>query len=398
MQVLQLIQDTEDWMYRQGFSKSTITLGYRPHWNKFRRLVGDGTDFSKCNLSQPVRSIYGKDIFSMDPYGLSKTESNARKALCVLMEFNSSGRVSRQPRSGASIENPLTAESRRILTGYEGHLLECGLTEATIRNNLQVIRRFLAECPAEDITRENVLGYVNGFGRYRRLTAETYRNVLQRFFAFCSENEGLPIDIQECFLPYKKRQGAEIATVYTPEELSLLLKYAGSHGKTPARNYAIVLLIAVFGLRAKDISDLTLSSIDWEKGTIRIVQSKNQKILEHKLTDLTANALAHYLLDERPEPEDIHVFLKQDGTKLADRSVSPMVAYAFICSGIELKGRKHGSHSIRHSLASNMLSADVDILTVSKVLGHSSADTTRVYAKVDIPHLRLVGLEVPAYE
>ena len=72
-----------------------------------------------------------------------------------------------------------------------------GLTEATTRNNLQVIRRFLAECPAEDITRENVLGYVNGFGKYRRLTAATYRNVLQRFFAFCSENEGLPMDIQE---------------------------------------------------------------------------------------------------------------------------------------------------------------------------------------------------------
>lgn len=398
MQVLQLIQDTEGWMYRQGFSRSTITLGYRPHWNKFRRLVGEGTDFSKCNLSQSVKSIYGKDIFSTDPYRLSKTESNARKAFCALREFNSSGRVSRRPRSGVSIEKPLTAESSRILNGYEGHLLGCGLTEATIRNNLQVIRRFLAECPAEDITRENVLGYVNGFGKYRRLTAATYRNVLQRFFACCSENEGLPMDIQECFLPYKKRQGAEIATVYTPEELSLLLKYVSSHGKTPARNYALVLLIAVFGLRAKDISDLTLSSIDWEKGTLRIVQSKNQKALEHKLTDLTANALAHYLLDERPESEDIHVFLKQDGTKLADRSVSPMVAYAFISSGIELKGRKHGSHSIRHSLASNMLAADVDILTISKVLGHSSVTTTKAYAKVDIPHLRLVGLEVPDYE
>lgn len=63
--------------------------------------------------------------------------------------------------------------------------------------------------------------------------------VLQRFFAFCSENEGLPMDIQEGFLPYKKRQGAEIATIYTPEELSLLLKYVSSHGKTPARNYAL---------------------------------------------------------------------------------------------------------------------------------------------------------------
>ena len=146
MQVLQLIQDTEGWMYRQGFSRSTITLGYRPHWNKFRRLVGEGTDFSKCNLSQSVKSIYGKDIFSTDPYRLSKTESNARKAFCALREFNSSGRVSRRPRSGGSIEKPLTAESSRILNGYEGHLLGCGLTEATIRNNLQVIRRFLAEC------------------------------------------------------------------------------------------------------------------------------------------------------------------------------------------------------------------------------------------------------------
>lgn len=181
MQVLQLIQDTEGWMYRQGFSRATITLGYRPHWNKFRRLVGEETDFSKCNLSQSVKSIYGKDIFSTDPYRLSKTESNARKAFCALREFNSSGRVSRRPRSGVSIEKPLTAESSRILNGYEGHLLGRGLTEATTRNNLQVIRRFLAECPAEDITRENVLGYVNGFGKYRRLTAATYRNVLQRF-------------------------------------------------------------------------------------------------------------------------------------------------------------------------------------------------------------------------
>lgn len=130
MQVLQLIQDTEGWMYRQGFSRATITLGYRPHWNKFRRLVGEETDFSKCNLSQSVKSIYGKDIFSTDPYRLSKTESNARKAFYALREFNSSGRVSRRPRSGVSIEKPLTAESSRILNGYEGHLLGRGLTEA----------------------------------------------------------------------------------------------------------------------------------------------------------------------------------------------------------------------------------------------------------------------------
>lgn len=46
MQILQLIQETESWMYLHGFPKATVDLGYRPHWNRFRRMVGDETEFS----------------------------------------------------------------------------------------------------------------------------------------------------------------------------------------------------------------------------------------------------------------------------------------------------------------------------------------------------------------
>lgn len=398
MQILQLIQETESWMYRHGFQKTTVELGYRPHWNRFRRLAGDETEFSQCNLPQSAMSMYEKDIFSSAPYERSRTESNAWRALTALMEFNDRGYVARSSWNIKLNGKPLTPESSNILTRYREHLLESGHTEATVRNNTQVIHRFLADCPVETITRETVLDYMNGFGRYRKLTATTYRSSLQRFLEFCQGNGFLPINAAECFLPYKKREGTEIATVYTPEELSVLLKHVRAHGKTPARNYAMLLLIAVFGFRAKDIAGLTLNAIDWEKGTIRIVQSKTQYVLEHKLTDLTANALADYLLNERPDSEDAHVFLKQDGAGLADRSIPPIVAYGFSGCGIKLNSRKHGSHSIRHSLASNMLAADIGIVTISKVLGHSSVDSAKQYAKVDLPHLRLVGLEVPDYE
>lgn len=398
MQILQLIQETESWLYHHGFQKTTVDLGYRPHWNKLRHLAGDETDFSQCDLARSARIIYGKDIFSVSPYERSRTESNAWRALNALMEFNDSGHVARSSRNTKLRGKPLTLESFNILTKYKGHLLEAGHTEATVRNNTQVIHRFLADCPIETITRKTVLDYLNGFGRYRKLSAAAYRGILQRFLEFCWDNGFLSINAAECFLPYKKREGIEIATVYTPEELSVLLRHVRTHGKTPARNYAMLLLIAVFGFRARDIAGLTLNAIDWEKGTIRIVQSKTQHALEHKLTDLTANALADYLLNERPESDDTHVFLKQDGTRLSDRSVPPIVAYGFSSCGIKLNSRKHGSHSIRHSLASNMLAADVDILTISKVLGHSSVDSAKQYAKVDIPHLRLVGLEVPDHE
>lgn len=398
MQILQLIQETESWMYRQGFQKTTVDLGYRPHWNRLRRLVGDETEFSQCSLSQSARSMYGKDIFCAAPYELSRTESNAWRALSTLEEFNSCGHVTRSSRSRKLSGKPLTPESFNILTIYKGHLLGIGHTEATVRNNTQVIHRFLADCPMETVTREAILDYIKGFGRYRRLTAATYRGDLQRFLGFCQDNGFLSVNVTECFLPYKKHEGTEIATVYASEELSVLLRHVRTHGKTPARNYAMMLLIAVFGFRAKDIAGLTLNAIDWEKETIRIVQSKTQYALEHKLTDLTANALADYLLNERPGSDDAHVFLKRDGTRLADRSIPPIVAYGFSHCGIEINSRKHGSHSIRHSLASNMLAADVDIVTISKVLGHSSVDSAKQYAKVDLPHLRLVGLEVPDHE
>ncbi len=398
MQILQLVQATESWMYSHGFKEPTITLAYKPHWNRLRKTVGDNADFSECDITQFAENAYGMDIFSVAHYELSKTEANARRALDALMEFSSSQALSRHSRSGALTEVELAGDSRRILDEYERFLSAYGDADITVRNNSKIIHRFLALHPIESVTRQSLLDYINGFGKYSRLTSEGYRQSLQRFFAFCCDNGYIANDMVQCLLPYKRRSGTEIAAVYTPEEISVLLKYVKSHGKMPLRNYAIILLAAVFGFRAKDIADLVLGSVDWDKGTIRIIQSKTKEALEHRFTDLTADALAGYLLDERPEADSPYVFLKQDGTRLSPGSVSTMAAYAFARCGIRINGRKHGSHSIRHSLAANMLAGDSDILTISKVLGHASVNTTKAYAKVDIAHLRLVELEVPAHE
>ncbi len=398
MQILQLVQATESWMYAHGFKESTVIKAYEPHWNKFRHTFGDDTEFSKCDVSQFAEATYGTDIFAIAPYELSKTASNARRALDALTEFHSRQTISRHSRSGALTEIELTGESRRVLGEYKGTLAICGVADITIRNNSKIIHRFLALHPIESVTKQVVLGYINSFGKYSRMTSEEYRRALRRFFAFCCDNGYLSSDTVRCLLPCKRRSNTEIATIYAPEELAVLLKYVKTHGKTPLRNYTIILLTAVFGFRAKDITDLTLHSIDWDKGTIRIVQSKTQETLEHSLTDLTANALADYLLNERPEADNPHIFLKQDGTRLSPAAISSLTAYGFARCGIIINNRKHGSHSIRHSLASNMLASDSDILTISKVLGHSSISTTKTYAKVDIAHLRLVELEVPAHE
>lgn len=176
------------------------------------------------------------------------------------------------------------------------------------------------------------------------------------------------------------------------------MDFLSSHADNRKRNRAIVMAIAVFGFRAGDVAGLQMEDIDWDKGLIRVIQSKTGNLVEHQMTEAAGNSLADYLLNERPASEDPHVFLKQDGMPMDKTSISTMISSGFVNSGIDINGRKHGSHSLRHSLASNMLAEGEGILTISRTLGHGSVDSTRIYTKVDIGHLRLCELEVPAHE
>ena len=67
-------------------------------------------------------------------------------------------------------------------------------------------------------------------------------------------------------------------------------------------------------------------------------------------------------------------------------------------AGIDIENRKKGLHSLRHSLASNMLKNNIEISTISGILGHSSIDVTNIYLSINEEQLRMLALEVPKYE
>ena len=59
------------------------------------------------------------------------------------------------------------------------------------------------------------------------------------------------------------------------------------------------------------------------------------------------------------------------------------------------KGKKHGAHSLRHSLASNMLKRNISLPVISTVLGHQTTETTKIYLKVDTGRLKECTLQMP---
>ena len=59
------------------------------------------------------------------------------------------------------------------------------------------------------------------------------------------------------------------------------------------------------------------------------------------------------------------------------------------------QGKKHGPHALRHSLSSMMLEKNVPMPVISEILSHTSTETTKVYLKIDVSHLRECALDVP---
>ena len=75
--------------------------------------------------------------------------------------------------------------------------------------------------------------------------------------------------------------------------------------------------------------------------------------------------------------------------------MSRIVLEWMLAARIDISTRKHGPHSLRHSLAINLFENGESPSVISEILGHSNLLTTMSYVKVDLKHLRQCALEVP---
>ena len=391
-----LLADASVWLEEHGYTKSTAYVNYIHFWNGFVKSTGMQSVYSKAIADVYVVKKYGRDIMRENPSILPPREYRVYRAFQALQEYHTTYSISGTSMAGASVRQALPEYENSILECYMQSICGLDYSAKSKRYAYGIVHHYLFYSPLSTISDAQVLEYFTKIVGCSKQTMKSRLKVLKRFHMFCLEKGYLDIDYSVLFPSAKTRRNTEIPSVYTPGELAMLLDYLKNNHQNRKRNYAIAMLAAVYGFRSGDIVDMSLEDIDWDSGTIRIIQSKTKNVLEHRLIPQTGNAVVDYLLGERPDSPDQHVFLKNDGQALVSTSVSAMIFNAYNRSGIVTAGRKHGSHSLRHSLASNLLAADTGILEISKTLGHSSVDTTRnFYAKVDIGHLRLCGLEAP---
>jgi integrase len=152
-------------------------------------------------------------------------------------------------------------------------------------------------------------------------------------------------------------------------------------------------------MRAGDVIGLQFSDIDWNNNVIHYNQQKTGNPLSLPLIDEVKFPLIDYIKNGRHEsadPEYVFVTLYAPYTRFHNTSsIFRMVEKCMDVAGINYEGRHHGPHSLRHSLATNMLSENVPISAIANILGHSSTRTTEHYLTVDETHLKELTLEVP---
>jgi len=178
-----------------------------------------------------------------------------------------------------------------------------------------------------------------------------------------------------------------------------LVVQACASGTVSSRDASITLLALTTGLRACDIVHLRLATIDWRARTAEIVQQKTHNPLTVPLTDLLVGRLADYVLDDRPDSPDDHVFLRSVAphVRLADHaSIYRVIAEVFRRAGVA--DVKAGTRLLRHNAASRLLRVAVPLPTISAILGHASPESTDLYMSVDRDRLLECVLDVPVFE
>ena len=181
------------------------------------------------------------------------------------------------------------------------------------------------------------------------------------------------------------------------DDIASILGAVDKASETGKRDYAILLLGAITGLRIIDIIELQLGSIDWRNGEIKITQEKTGKALALPLTTDVGEAIADYIVSERPKSNEQNVFLSSTLPfgKISRYSIRLMLQYYQQNAGLTSRTTFHG---FRRSIATSMVVSGVPVTTVAQVLGHSTIDSTKQYISLDFKHLKECALSFNAID
>ncbi len=176
------------------------------------------------------------------------------------------------------------------------------------------------------------------------------------------------------------------------DEVRTMLEAVDLRTSVGRRDYAILLLLVTYGLRAREVAAITLDDIDWKSERLLIRERKAGHSTGYPLSSVVGRAILEYLEKDRPKTKERALFfcMQAPVTPMSWQSVSGRAVHYLRLSGVDIPRR--GSHTLRHTCVQRLVDAQFSLKLIGDYVGHKSPDSTRIYSKVDIESLRELAM------
>jgi integrase/recombinase XerD len=275
---------------------------------------------------------------------------------------------------------------------------ERGLRESSILHYSHYLRRFATYLESIGLTDLRHLsppvlsGFVSDLSQQMRwASTRDACGVVRVLLRYLYRQRALPRDLSGIVERPHSYRLSKIPRSISWDEVRRMLEAVDLRTARGKRDYAILLLLVTYGLRAREVAALTLDDVDWKNDRLKVPDRKADHSTTYPLSPIVGQAILDYLKSARPETTDRHLFFRTMAprTPLTYEAISATASHYLHKAGIAVA--RPGSHTLRHTCVQRLVEANFSLKLIGDYVGHRSPSSTEIYSKVDIEALREVA-------
>jgi site-specific recombinase XerD len=287
-----------------------------------------------------------------------------------------------------SLAVPTLNASARLLDAYREHLVRVrGFSTSTILRHAVVAGDLLRFIGCEDDLqrlpgvqmRDLEAFVVKASGRVGRITMQKVVAIMRSFLRFLAASGKVKPGLDRSIESPRHHRGQQLVRALPWEDIARLLRAIDQSSVKGCRDYAMLLLIATYGLRRSEVVSLDIDDVRWRARVIQVPRPKIGSPLAMPLTDEVATALVAYLRHQTERSGERGLFLRVRAPRgrIEPTAVTDVFYYWAARAGVHVPGLG-GPHTLRHGVAMHLLRQGIPLKTIGDLLGHRTTESTGI--------------------
>lgn len=398
----ELLLDLEQELLRLGYTEGSMKF-YRNRWDKILKYAENRNE---TYYSEQLGIDFVEKYFQIFEKDLDKTlcqkDTQELRIIRMIGDFQMHNTVLRRYyKHRELLTDPYFM---RTSSDFKNYCEAKSYSKVTIDHYVKQAERFMDYLVSQsiydchNISISIIHSYIKTLAGYTYKTVEQNICSIRTFLRYLLEQDILKTDLAAKTPMVQARKQTRIPSVWTKAELSALIGAIDRGNPKGKRDYAIILIACMLGLRVTDIKNLTFDCFHWEEKKLVFIQSKTRETVTLPIPSEVGWAVIDYLKYGRPKVDSSIVFVRHMAPFLPFSEgdhLSQLIKNYMVIAHLPTLKKHRGMHSLRHTAASRMLEHGTPLVVISDILGHADTDSTTVYLKVDLNKLKECCLNTP---